>query len=409
MALTAGDLTQRISQIKVHAEQTLQRCQNAPYPSIERTQRVQELLDESKKISERAGQVIRDLEGPARAAFEASQQELRDRQESLAEVDRRARNLEQIFQARQAEHNARVKEARAKNQDQNELNNAWTIATREHQARLAELNAQRQEIQSHVSDLTERGKKQREQLNAELSRIHAENAPDELLEADADMARVLDRAGLLEKQIDTGANLELVSEARAAFRDKTGDFSDAENYHRRQAHFMLGAMSAVLLVAATAIYYLFIVPSLLVVTGDATGTKPLEATVSTLFEVEKIAVLATGRVAILFFLAWTVKYVAGLHRSHSEQAIVYRDRRAALGVAELLLNATPELDQKRNMLQTLTEAYLTIDQSRRAASTDSSETSSAGDARKESIIQLKELLQTFEPILDVVRKVSSRG
>lgn len=63
--------------------------------------------------------------------------------------------------------------------------------------------------------------------------------------------------------------------------------------------------------------------------------------------IEQIIVLATGRLAILLVLGWTVKYLAALHRTHSEQAVIYRDRRAALGVAELILNATPGLEQKR--------------------------------------------------------------
>ena len=36
---------------------------------------------------------------------------------------------------------------------------------------------------------------------------------------------------------------------------------------------------------------------------------------------------------------------------HAEQSVIYRDRLAALGIAGNLLNATPELAQRREMLK----------------------------------------------------------
>jgi hypothetical protein len=409
---TVEEVFQRLSQIKGHAEQTLQRCQNAPYPSIERTRKVGELLEEAKTISDRAARLVRDLEGPARVAFEASQQELRDKQQELAQIDRQITDQQQILQARQVEHNANVKAARTKNQDPNELNNAWTVFTREHQAKTSTLTAERTELQAQVNELANRGRKQQEQLNAEIARARAERAPEELVLAEAEMASVLDRAGVLERQIASGANLELVKEAKTAFRDKTGDFSDAESYHRRQAHSMLAVMLLVSVVAGVAIYYLFVAHA---PPPASAGQAPPEAGLGTLVAIERAVVLATGRVAILLFLAWTVRYLAGLHSAHSEQAIVYRDRRAALGVAELLLNATPELDQKREMLRTLTGAYLTIDRktfgaasatTSVAAARESGSGSGSGTDYRE---QLKELLRTVEPLLDLVRKTGNRG
>ena len=49
---------------------------------------------------------------------------------------------------------------------------------------------------------------------------------------------------------------------------------------------------------------------------------------------------------------------AVLHRSHSEQAVMYHDKKAALGVINNLVRAATDLPQKHDLLQSIARGYL---------------------------------------------------
>lgn len=223
--------------------------------------------------------------------------------------------------------------------------------------------------------------------------------------SELEMQSLLDRAGELEKAIASGANVELIQKATATFSGKTEDFSEAEKHHKTQAWIMFVAMFLVLILSAVAVYFLFISFHMPLEPTAASGEAA--STSKTVLHIEQIVVLATGRIAILLFLAWALKYLADLHRAHSEQAVIYRDRKAALGVAELLLNATPELEQKREMLRTLTTVYLTFH--------DSAFVTRRLNAKDEEVsldVQIKRMKETVEavkPVLDAVGKASEKS
>ena len=415
MAATAEEISGRIALIRAEVERALQRCQNAPYPSFERTNKIQDLRQAAAAISERAASEMRRLEGPAREAFDHLTKEVEQKQGELAELNRKTQDAANVFQAKQNEQNAHIREAASKPQEQARLNTEWQVVTREFQTAQAEVNRQRAELQAEINDLNARRQKEQAKLASETAKAMHSPASTPLAEADAEIQAVLDRAGLLEKEIATGANIELVQKATEAFHAKTEDFADAEKHHRNQARFMFGAMFVVLVASAVAIYFLFISPRVFAIQPISQGSA-MSAVVNagsqqpspTALNIERMVVLATGRIAILLFLAWTVKYLADLHRAHSEQAIIYRDRRAALGVAELILNATPELEQKRSMLKNLTDVYLNFENSAFVARRPRTPTPSAEPTLEGQLKQIKEVVGAVEPILDIVGKAAGK-
>lgn len=104
------------------------------------------------------------------------------------------------------------------------------------------------------------------------------------------------------------------------------------------------------------IYVLFVA-----VKPTAPETNP--NTPQTLIIIEQLVPIATGRLALLILAGFALKYLWKLHTVHAEQSVIYRDRLAALGIAESLLKATPELEQRREMLKSLTSVYLDFDES----------------------------------------------
>jgi hypothetical protein len=106
-------------------------------------------------------------------------------------------------------------------------------------------------------------------------------------------------------------------------------------------------------------------------------------------------------------LGVALKYLADLHRAHSEQAIIYCDRKAALGIAEVLLKATPELEQKRALLKTLADVYLKFEDSAFLARRPRADDSEL-DVDKQ-IKRVKDGVEALKPILDTISKAADKG
>ncbi len=192
----------------------------------------------------------------------------------------------------------------------------------------------------------------------------------------------------MEKEIASGANVELAQKVTAELDNKIEIFSKAETHHESQARKLFWAMIGVIVLAASAVYILFIY---LTAAADS---------------IERIVALTTGRIAILVFLGFALKYLAGLHRAHSEQAIIHRDRQAALSVAKVLLNATPELEQKRTILKTLADIYLKFEDSAFVTRRSKAQDSNADiDAQ---IKRMKDVFEGMKPVLDAIGKVADK-
>ncbi|MFO0628981.1 MAG: hypothetical protein U0325_25630 [Polyangiales bacterium] len=405
---TAEDVSKSIGYIRAQVDRCLTRCQNAPYSSSDRSRKIQTLQDEAIAISDRASEEIRRLEAPAQENFDRFSQDISAREEELAGLQRQQQSLQQVHQARNVEHTARVRAAASRGEDQGALNSQWQIITRDLQAATAEIGVKIAELQTIINELHVSRQKAQTRLNEDSARARREPATAAMLAAEEEMRALLDRAGLLEKEIAVGANVELIKEATATFGSRTGDFTEAEQHHKKQAWVMFAAMFIVLLLSAVAVYYLFIVGSFAHRSADVPALAPAgaAAAAASALIVERMVVLVAGRIAILLFLAWSVKYLADLHRVHAEQAVIYRDRKAALGIAELLLNATPELEQKRDMLRMLTTVYLNFDNS--AFVKKRPESSAAETTVDGQIKRLKDTVDAVKPILEAAGKASDK-
>jgi hypothetical protein len=77
-----------------------------------------------------------------------------------------------------------------------------------------------------------------------------------------------------------------------------------------------------------------------------------------------------------------------------------------LSVAKVLLNATPELEQKRAILKTLADIYLNFEDSAFVARRPKARDSGAEvDAQ---IKRMKDVFEGMKPVLDAIGKVADR-
>jgi hypothetical protein len=300
-----------VSTTRAEIDKCLARCLNAPYPNAERKSKLDTLRDEANTISSRITAEENRIAGPARELLEKLQKDLAQKQQEHQDLNQKQNDAQNVHNAKQREHTARSQLANTPGStvDKAELEKQWQLTAREFQSASAEFNTQQAERQARLNELQAQQQKEQRQFNEELTRIRSGVASDAALQAEQEMKALLDRAGALEKEIASGANVELVQKATADFESKTEDFSSAEAHHEAQARKLFWAMIGVIVLAAIAVYILFIY------LAAATAN------------VERIVALTTGRIAILVFLGIALKYLADLHRAHSEQAIIYCDRR----------------------------------------------------------------------------------
>ncbi|WP_147468418.1 hypothetical protein [Corallococcus interemptor] len=300
----------------------------------------------------------------------------------------------------------------------NELQRPLTEARDKANLQLNELHQEYQKLQQTVNFITEqpeRANAQRRIRDLEQEISHRANEVNllnsksnvdiaEFLERETDafdslintMYAYLDETSALLRGLDATEKVREI--AKADFATKSASFQEAASFHRRQATGMLVSMAIIISAIALGIYKLFIQwPAL--PTPSSTGSHAQ-------IPVDQIALLVTGRIAFLFLAGWALKYVADLHRSHAEQAVIYRDRNAALGIAEAMLAASPGDEQQRELLKMLADGYLNFEQSafRRHHKLETKE-----PAIDVQIKRLKDAVDAVRPLLDPVVKAAEKA
>lgn len=191
---------------------------------------------------------------------------------------------------------------------------------------------------------------------------------------------------------------DIESKADIDFDQRAQDFAGACQYHRERAGAMLWTMVAIVAAGIASIAWMF---------GDLhfECTGRFSGSVDLIIILERLVLAGVGRIAVLTLIAWALVYVGSLHRSHSEQAIIYSDRRAALGVVTNLMRAASDIAQKQQLLQSIARSYLGFEQNAFRAARDSNPRS----FKKKAASEIKELADVARPLVDLVQRTTKKG
>ncbi len=183
---------------------------------------------------------------------------------------------------------------------------------------------------------------------------------------------------------------EVTTKAAQSFGSNKESFDNAVSYHKSMATIVLCILIS-LLVAGASMLYLFFVK----------WNRPAElpALPSTGALIVALATTLSGKIAFLLVWAWILRHLASLHEVHSEQAVIYNDRSVSLSIAENLLLAAPQLEQKTALLNTLAKGYLDIEKNA-FRSANSLRKNDEGSAQ---LGLVKELVDTVKPLLESLR------
>lgn len=411
---TVQSVTNAIARHHKHVQQTLQRCRDLPYPSAGRSAKIEELLEEASRVAERAQVSMRRLVATARASHDELTAELKIKQTELAEQQQEIQAAQQRYKRERRDHQLRVQDVRARGGSTAPPSEAkWKKVTEEYEREITEKTERLQELQQEIPTLQSRVQLAQQTLETATASARESPAPEDLLEALQEMRDSLDRAGALEKEIAEGNFTVLATKATGEFKANAEDFRKAERHHGKHALGMLAAMGVVTALLLAAVWTMFMPPVLNRGEHDfasrpshpATIASDVAAQEDTVVRVERIAVLATGRLAVLFFFAWALRFFAELHRAHSEQAIMYRDRAAALGVAELLFEAAPDIGQRRDLLRSLSTVYLTVGASALSSREGTSE--KVLPTFDSQIKSLRKIVESVRPLVELVGRQKS--
>lgn len=198
-------------------------------------------------------------------------------------------------------------------------------------------------------------------------------------------------------ETEARANEKIRQASQLDFETKKDIFNDACKFHNKQAVNLSIIIFILVVCTMFALYFFFIKASLQPI-PSAPGPS-VNGQKEWLAILERMILVGVGRFALLLFCGWSIKYVADLYRAHSEQAIIYRDRMAALGVAQTLLNIAPELKQKEELLRDLATGYLDFKKSAFRIRYRRQKGS------KRSAISLTEHMNSLKNTMDAIRPV----
>lgn len=260
---------------------------------------------------------------------------------------------------------------------------------------LEEARAEIEKIQGNLIPDLEKKKLTKEGEIERTFQADMSVAPDaEAVKALNDVAKFVSNVGGFE--IEQHRGIAIDEGVKNDFAEKSIEFKEASEHHRRQANYMLVVMGGVVGVGAIVIYWLF---------GDVRMecVGPYSGRIETLAIIERLVLAGVGRIAVLALIAWSLAYTGSLHRSHSEQAVMYHDKKAALGVINNLVRAATDLPQKHDLLQSIARGYLGFDQNAfRISHNSHRDRRSRGPS---AAGQIKELADAASPLVDVLSKL----
>lgn len=200
------------------------------------------------------------------------------------------------------------------------------------------------------------------------------------------------QADALWKELETKKRLDAA--LKSDFESKSQSFLRAEEHHRKEASRLLYFMGAIVVLSGFAILRAFSVDG-----------GPSQAPSGNGWE--RLVFVFGGRIALLLLVAWTIRFVGGLHRAHSEQAVIYQDRQAALGIVQSMINTSSDAEYRREVLKILAEGYLNFELS--AFRIGASPVVKEGDAIGREIKHVKKAVDAIKPIFDSVTKVAEKA
>lgn len=253
------------------------------------------------------------------------------------------------------------------------------------------LNTIQQEQQEQQSN--QQQQQQRiEQQYAQKEQQYLDSDNPALADTERELLDIIQQVGDLETQMRSGDAIKRIVETD--FESKITQFQEAAVFHRREANKMLWLMALTLVITVGLICMSVIFIRYLPVNGEIQN-------------IEKYILLAIGKFAPFLFGGWALSVLARHYRSNSEQAVIYRDRIAALPIAQSLLNSTVDLEQRKEFIKTLAECYLNFRQNAfRLTGTASKPVKFSSIAKSSK--EVKEVIDSTKNLVDSVNGVTSK-
>lgn len=375
-------------------EACLKRCAAAPYPTAEREDRIRSIRNDLADISRRAGIAFEDMTKDAKADLAAKQAEIATAEARLATLHGDRRTVELNHSVEYADSQQRLSAATTE-QDRKDIQAHQIKLGSDFTSRHGPLSAEISKLEPIIARLQHERNALGKRFDVVAEKIRAMDCPEALAKVVDDAKVLVDRAGRLEQEIASTAGAILIQEAQSSFDNDAKSFETAEAFHRSQARRLFWTMIAVGGGICVLIYGLFIA-------RPPMAPAPTPGISQSVVVIEHVVLVATGRVALLVMFGFALKYLAALHRTHAEQSVIYRDRLAALGIAANLLKATPELNQRRELLKSLANVYLDFDESAFARHRRERAASEEREDVDHQIKRLKMMTEAVAPILEPV-------
>ena len=228
-----------------------------------------------------------------------------------------------------------------------------------------------------------------EELQQNIQRKNLDIDSPELESIELEINKKIDQVHELERALK---GQELLQKTQQGLASHRLTFELASTNHRRVSWLVASVLLVILFSGAFILYKYFVINKIELPQGLSPGDLRFSV-ILMLF-----ASGLSGKLA--FLIAWgaALRYLADLYKRNSMQSVLYKDRSMALDIVEILLAITPQLEQKKELLATLSTGYLDFEQN--AFHHSSTEKGNDGEIH---VKQLKDAVDTIKPLFDSLR------
>lgn len=170
---------------------------------------------------------------------------------------------------------------------------------------------------------------------ADVSRKH-----DFIISRSEHLQRLKEHAHTIEAKLAGEEKARLLDVENAAFSHYQ-EFSEAQDQHEAWFVFCILLISAGLFAIGCMIYWNL-------------KDFPMESNVS--IPTGRLIFVGLGKLSLVAFCIWGIRYLMTIHFAHAAQAITYRDRRMAMAVAQATFKLNETAEGKRNVLSRVVDS-----------------------------------------------------
>lgn len=243
---------------------------------------------------------------------------------------------------------------------------------------------------NEAHSLLEKHAEYNNKMSAKWNELSQNQQVNALGDAFNDIERMISELFISTSKIYNDANSQRSNSynIKSTFEVNTDEFKKALEYHQKQSRYTFWGLLGVVLGGALLLYYWGFERGN--IDSISSSNKDL------VIKIFLISFYLGGRITFVIVFIWLIQFLGKLHSKHSEQSIIYQDRLAGLGTAELIITSGVSTTREQ-ILKDMAAVYLS----------DKENAFRTKEEPKQEI-DLKKVANALKPIVDILKQKTEK-